>query len=477
MYVEQIFTGCLAEMAYYIESNGEGAIIDPLRETTPYTDIANRRGVKIKYIFLTHFHADFVSGHIDLAQKTGAEIVFGPNAETEFEFHLGKDNEIFKVGDIQLKLIHTPGHTMESSSYLLIDAEGETPYIFSGDTLFIGDVGRPDLAVKSDLTEADLAGHLFDSLRKKIMTLPDETIVYPAHGAGSACGKNMSKETYDTLGHQKETNYALRANMTKEEFVKEVTTGLATPPQYFPKNVGMNKRVNKSYDEILKDSNKPLSVEEFKAADVDKGALVLDVRHHHNFIKAFINNSLFIGLDGNFAPWAGTLIEDLNTPILLVAPEGREEEAITRLSRVGYDNVLGYLSGGIKAWEMAGEDVDAIMNSTPEEFSKNITNSNFEILDVRNESEYYSEHIIHENIKNFSLDQLPKTYTGLDKKNEYYVHCAGGYRSVIAISILKRKGLQNLINVDGGFNEIKQFETIKTSEYVCPTTMTINSEN
>lgn len=471
MYVEQLFTGCLAEMAYYIESNGDAAIIDPLRETTPYTDIANRRGTKIKYVFLTHFHADFVSGHLDLAKETGATIVFGPNAKTAFDFHEGKDGEEFQIGDIKLKLLHTPGHTMESASYLLIDAEGETPYVFTGDALFIGDVGRPDLAVKSDLTEADLAGHLYDSLRNKLMVLPDETIVYPAHGAGSACGKNMSKETYDTLGHQKETNYALRANMTKEEFIKEVTTGLVTPPQYFPKNVGMNRGVNKSYGNILKDANKPLSVAEFKQIRENEGTLVMDVRHHQNFIKEHIKGSVFFGLDGGFAPWVGTLIEDLDTPILLVAPEGREEEAITRLSRVGYDNVKGFLKGGIKAWEQAGEEIDALLNMTPQEFADSINNHNTDVLDVRKESEYYSEHIVNDRVINSCLDRIMTEYKNLDKNKEYYVHCAGGYRSVIAISILKNLGFKSLVNVDEGFAEIKNCKNIQTSEYVCPTTM------
>lgn len=471
MYVEQLFTGCLAEMAYYIESNGEAAIIDPLRETTPYTDIANHRGAKIKYVFLTHFHADFVSGHLDLAKKTGATIVFGPNATTEFEIHHGKDGEEFPIGDIKIKLLHTPGHTMESSSYLLIDAEGDTPYVFTGDTLFIGDVGRPDLAVKSDLTETDLAGHLYNSLRNKLMILPDEVIVYPGHGAGSACGKNMSKETYDTLGHQKETNYALRANMSKEEFIKEVTTGLVAPPQYFPKNVGMNKGINKSYDQILNDANKPLSVEEFKKIRTQENALVMDVRHQHNFVREHIKGSLFFGLDGGFAPWVGTLIEDLNTPILLIVPEGREEEAITRLSRVGYDNVKGYLKGGIKSWEQAGEEVDAIMNVTPQEFAEQMANHDVNILDVRKNSEFSSEHIVHENVVNSCLDRINSEYTKLDKSKEYYVHCAGGYRSVIAISILKNKGFKDMINIDEGFAGIKKCSDIPTSKYVCPTTM------
>lgn len=471
MYVEQLYTGCIAEAAYYIESNGEAAIIDPLRETTPYIDMANRRGTKIKYVFLTHFHADFVSGHVDLAKKTGATIVYGPSAKADFDFHEGKDGEEFSIGDIKLRLLHTPGHTMESSSYLLIDAKGETPYVFTGDTLFIGDVGRPDLAIKSDLTEEDLARHLFKSLRTKLMVLPDETIVYPNHGAGSACGKNLSKDTYDTLGHQKETNYALRADMTEDEFVKEVTTGLVAPPQYFPKNAMMNKGVNKSYEEIIADSNKALSAAEFKAIREKEDALVLDVRHEHNFVKEFIKGSVFIGLDGNFAPWVGALIENINQPILLVAPEGREEEAITRLARVGYDNVKGFLDGGIKAWEQAGEEVDAIMNMTPHEFAQNIEELDVDILDVRKESEYYSEHITSDNVENFPLDAINRNYNQLDKSKEYYVHCAGGYRSVISISILKTKGYTDFINIDGGFDAIKNEPAIEVSPYVCPSTM------
>ncbi|PCJ24067.1 MAG: MBL fold metallo-hydrolase [Flavobacteriales bacterium] len=470
MYVEQLFTGCLAEMAYYIESNGEAVVIDPLRETTPYIEKAHSRGAKIKYVFLTHFHADFVSGHVDLAKKTGATIVFGPNAKTAFDFHSGADGEEFKIGNITLKLLHTPGHTMESSSYLLIDAEGETPYIFTGDALFIGDVGRPDLAVKSDVTQEDLAGYLFDSLRNKIMTLPDGIIVYPAHGAGSACGKNMSKETFDTLGHQKEVNYALRADMTKGEFVKEVTTGLVVPPQYFPKNVGMNKGINKSYDDILTDGNNPLSVSGFKTL-ADNGARILDVRHETDFVKKHIINSWFFGLDGTFASWVGTIIEDLNTPILLIVPEGREEEAITRLSRVGYDNVKGYLKGEIEAWEQSGESTESITSITPKEFSERLTNKNINVLDVRKNSEYYSERVICDSSTNSCLDKLISEHTKLEKDKAFHVHCLGGYRSVIAISILQSKGYFNLTNVEGGFEKIKEYETIQTTEYVCPTTM------
>ena len=471
MYVQQLFTGCLSEMAYYIESDGEAAIIDPLRETTPYIQMANERNAKIKYIFLTHFHADFVSGHLDLAKKTGATIVFGPNAETTFDFHRGKDEELFALGNIQLKLLHTPGHTMESSSYLLIDQEGKTPYVFTGDTLFIGDVGRPDLAVKSDLTEEDLASHLYDSLRNKIMTLPNDTIVYPAHGAGSACGKQISKETYDTIGNQKATNYALGEDMTKTEFIEEVTTGLTTPPQYFPKNVAMNKGINKSYEDILKDGNIPLSADDFKIIYKKENALIIDVRHESDFVKGYIKGSLFFGLDGGFAPWVGTLIEDLNTPILLVVPKGREEEAITRLSRVGYDNVKGFLQGGIDAWKAAGESIDSITSISAKVFAEELNKTSCAVLDVRKESEFYAEHIIADDVTNLSLDTLNVNYTQLNKNKTYYAHCAGGYRSVIAIATLKAKGFDKLINIEGGFNKIKECSTVQTSPYVCPTTM------
>jgi hydroxyacylglutathione hydrolase len=470
MYVEQLFTGCLAEMAYYIESNGEAAIIDPLRETTPYIDMSEKRGAKIKYVFLTHFHADFVSGHVDLAKKTGATIVFGPNAKTEFDFHSGTDGEEFKIGNVTLKLLHTPGHTMESSSYLLIDENGNTPNVFTGDCLFIGDVGRPDLAVKSDVTEADLAGHLFDSLRNKIMPLPNDIIVYPNHGAGSACGKNMSKETFDTLGHQKEVNYALRPDITKEEFIKEVTTGLVAPPQYFPKNVMMNKGVNTSYDEILEKGMTPLSVDDVKTFDKENDVLILDVRPTTEFIREHIPNSLFIGLDGGFAPWVGALIEDINTPIILVVSEGRENEAVTRLSRVGYDNTIGYLKGGIEAWKIAGEEVEFIASVSSNDFAEKMNTEDINVLDVRKNSEYYSERIIHNSLTNSCLDRMKEEHVNIENK-EYYVHCAGGYRSVIAISILKAKGFKNLINIEGGFAAIKNEEKIQTSDYVCPTTM------
>jgi glyoxylase-like metal-dependent hydrolase (beta-lactamase superfamily II)/rhodanese-related sulfurtransferase len=470
MYVEQIFTSCLAEMAYYIESNGEAVVIDPLRETTPYIEKANERGAKIKYVFLTHFHADFVSGHVDLAKETGATIVFGPNAKAAFDFHSGTDNEEFKIGDITLKLLHTPGHTMESSSYLLVDDKGETPYIFTGDALFIGDVGRPDLAVKSDLTQADLAGHLFDSLRNKIMLLPDDIIVYPNHGAGSACGKNMSKETFDTLGHQKEVNYALRADMTKEEFIKEVTTGLVAPPQYFPKNVGMNKGINKSYGEILANGTTALSVEEFKKLSAQEETLVLDVRPTPEFIKGHIPGSLFIGLDGGFAPWVGALIKDINTPIILIVEEGKEKEGVTRLSRVGYDNTLGFLKGGIDAWKSASETVETVESVSTTEFAEKMGAGSINVLDVRKKTEHFSERLVHDALTHSALDNMMDDH-GTIKDQEYYVHCAGGYRSVIAISILQAKGFKNLINVEGGFGAMRDNENLITSDWVCSSEM------
>jgi len=468
MYVEQIFTACLAEMAYYIESNGEAVIIDPLRETTPYLELTKSRNAKIKYVFLTHFHADFVSGHVDLAKKTGATIVFGPNATTAFDFHSGKDGEEFKLGNITLKLLHTPGHTMESSSYLLIDENQNTPYIFTGDTLFIGDVGRPDLAVKSNLTKADLAAHLFDSLRDKIMPLPNDIIVYPAHGAGSSCGKNMSSETFDTLGNQKETNYALRADMTKEEFIQEVTTGLVAPPQYFPKNVGMNKGINKPYETVLNDGSKALSLSEFETIAAKKEVIIIDVRHETDFVKGYIKGALFFGLDGSFASWVGTLIEDLNTPILLVCPEGREEETVTRLSRVGYDNVNGYLKGSYTTWSDAGKPSEQLSSISPETFVTEYYPQNISILDVRKATEYASEHINHDKVANLPLGDVYANHKTLDPSEDYYIHCRGGYRSVIFSSILKQKGFKNPINIEGGFEEIKKEKNINLTAFICP---------
>ncbi|MFK5889222.1 MAG: MBL fold metallo-hydrolase [Flavobacteriaceae bacterium] len=471
MKVEQLFTGCLAEMAYYICSNGEAAIIDPLRETEPYIRMAEADDAKIKYIFLTHFHADFVSGQYDLALKTGATIVFGPNATAEYEIHNGTDGELFKIGDINLKLLHTPGHTMESSSYLLIDKDGFTPYVFTGDCLFIGDVGRPDLAVKSDLTQADLAGHLFDSLRTKIMTLPDDIIVYPNHGAGSACGKNMSSETYDTLGHQKETNYALRADMTKEEFITEVTTGLKQPPQYFPNNVRMNKSINTSIDIILHKGSTPLDAPTFKELSEQKDVMVIDTRSKEAYTEeGTVPGAWYIGVDGNFAPWVGTLVKDINQKIIFIADdELRVNEVVTRFSRVGYDNTMGYLAGGIIAWREAGFDVDKIGSETALGFSKKLENGDIEnALDVRRESEYLSEHVV--GVECFPLEFISQNFAEIDANKEYHLHCASGYRSLIAASIFQANGVKNVTDVRGGFNDLKE-TGLKFTDYVCPTTL------
>lgn len=470
MKIEQIYTGCLAQGAYYIESNGEVAIIDPLRETQQYVDKAKKEGAKIKYIFETHFHADFVSGHIDLAKKTGATIVFGPGASTEYDIHEAKDNEVFKLGHVTIKVLHTPGHTLESSTYLLLDENGKEHAIFSGDTLFLGDVGRPDLAIKSDLTKEDLAGMLYESLRNKIMTLPDDIIVYPAHGAGSACGKNLSKETVGVLGDQKKTNYALRADMTKEEFVKEVLDGIAPPPQYFAKNAMMNKVGYEDFEAILNQGNTPLSPEEFEAIANQQGALVLDVRTQDDFAKGHIPNSIFIGLNGGFAPWVGALITDLKQPILLVTPEGREEETVTRLSRVGYDNTLGYLKNGIDAWKVSGKDIETVTSISAEEFAKIYTKDIPDVLDVRKDGEYKSEHLVGHNVVHFPLDFINNNMHAIDSHDTYYVHCAGGYRSMIAASILKARGFNNLVDVAGGFGAIKKTD-LPLSDFVCPSTL------
>ncbi|MCA6073564.1 MBL fold metallo-hydrolase [Fulvivirga sedimenti] len=467
MKVEQIYTGCLAEAAYYIESNGEAAIVDPLREVSPYIEMAEERGAKIKYVLETHFHADFVSGHIDLAKKTGAEIVFGPNAQPNYEAHIATDGEILHLGDVQIKVLHTPGHTMESTTYLLIDEEGEEHSIFTGDTLFIGDVGRPDLAVKTDLSREDLASHLYDSLREKIMPLGDEVIVYPGHGAGSACGKNMSKETFDTLGHQKITNYALRKDMTREEFVKEVTENLVEPPQYFPKNAVMNKMGYESFDEVLNQGNTPLSAKEFETVANSTGALVLDTRDKDAFAKEHIPGSIFIGIDDNFAPWVGALIVDLKQAIVFIAEEGREEEVVTRLSRVGYDNTLGYLKGGIEAWKKAGFDIDTIDQVTAFEFAKG-HKSDYSVLDVRKESEYESQHV--EGTINFPLDFINRNMAELDRDQGYYLHCQGGYRSLITASILRSRGFEKIVNIKGGFNALKETD-LKLTEFHEPLTL------
>ena len=470
MKIEQIYTGCLAQGAYYIESNGEVAIIDPLRETQQYVDKANKENAKIKYIFETHFHADFVSGHVDLAKKTGATIVYGPGAETNYDIHSAKDNEEFKLGHVTIKVLHTPGHTLESSTYLLLDETDKEHAIFSGDTLFLGDVGRPDLAIKSDLTKEDLAGMLFDSLRNKIMPLPDDVIVYPAHGAGSACGKNLSKETVGVLGEQKKTNYALRADMTRDEFIEEVLDGISPPPQYFAKNAMMNKSGYDAFETVLKKGDNPLNPEEFEAIANQEDALVLDVRHEKDFVKGHIPNSIFIGIHGGFAPWVGALITDLKQPILLVTPEGKEKETLTRLSRVGYDNTLGYLKGGINSWKDSGKDIETITSISVEEFSKHYKNETINVLDVRKEGEYQSEHLQGDHVQHFALDYINDNMNAISKDKNYYIHCAGGYRSVIAASILKARGFNNLVDIAGGFGAIKNTD-LPTTDFVCPTTL------
>ena len=469
MKIEQIYTGCLAQGAYYIESNGEVAIIDPLRETQQYVDKANEENAKIKYIFETHFHADFVSGHVDLAKKTGATIIFGPSATTDYKAHIATDNEEFKLGNVTIKVLHTPGHTLESVTFLLIDEKGKDYAIFSGDTLFLGDVGRPDLAIKSDLTKEDLAGMLYDSLRNKIMPLADDVIVYPAHGAGSACGKNLSKETVGILGEQKQSNYALRSDMTKEEFVEEVLDGIAPPPQYFAKNAMMNKSGYDDFETVLKKGDVALNPEEFEAVANQEDALVLDVRNEKDFVKGYIPNSIFIGIHGGFAPWVGALITDLKQPILLITPEGKEKETVTRLSRVGYDNTLGYLKGGIYAWKAAGKDIETIESITADEFSNRFKNSNLETLDVRKDGEYKSEHIEGTNVHHFALDYINDNMSSIDNKKTYYLHCAGGYRSVIAASILKARGF-DVIDVAGGFGALKKTDLPMTN-FVCPSTL------
>lgn len=468
MKIEQIYTGCLAQGAYYIQSGNEVAIIDPLREVQPYIDQADKNGATIKYIFETHFHADFVSGHKDLASKTGAQIVFGPTQmELGFDAIIAEDNQVFKLGDIEIKVIHTPGHTMESSCFLLSDENGKEVAIFTGDTLFIGDVGRPDLAQKvvKDLTQEKLAAHLYDSLHNKLIPLSDDLIVYPAHGAGSACGKNMSKETSDTLGNQKKTNYALQP-MTKEEFIKEVLTGLTPPPGYFPQNVLMNIKGYDSIDEVLERGTKALSPKEFEAVANDRDVLMLDTRAPQTFAKGFIPNSINIGIDGSFAVWVGTLIPDVKQEILVIADEGREEEVITRLARVGYDHAIGYLKGGFDAWKKENFEVDTITSISAEEFAEVESPT---ILDVRKASEYQSEHII--GAENAPLDYLNESMLKVDKNKTYHVHCAGGYRSMVFISALKARGYENLIDVKGGFKAIKESEKFPISDYVCPTTL------
>ncbi|MEZ4857283.1 MAG: MBL fold metallo-hydrolase [Flavobacteriaceae bacterium] len=469
MHVEQIYTGCLAQGAYYIESLGEVAIIDPLREVKPYIEKAKKNNAKIKYIFETHFHADFVSGHITLSKETGAPIIYGPKANPSFEAIIAQDKQEFKLGAVTIVALHTPGHTMESTTYLLKDETGKEYAIFSGDTLFLGDVGRPDLAQKAaDMTQEELAGLLFESLRNKIMPLPDDVIVYPAHGAGSACGKNMMKETVDTLGNQKKMNYALRANMTKQEFVEEVTNGLLPPPLYFPLNVKMNKEGYDDIDKVLERGTRALSPEAFEIVANETGAIVLDVRHQNDFVKGHIPRAIFIGLEGGFAPWVGALIADVKQPILLVTPEGKEEEAVTRLSRVGFDNTLGYLNGGFEAWKKAAKEYDTLTSISASSLEKILRETMVPVFDVRKEGEFISEHI--EGAKNTPLDFLNDHLSEFPKNEPFYIHCAGGYRSVIAASILKSRGIHNLIDIAGGYKDIKE-TSIPTTDYVCPSTL------
>ncbi len=455
MVLEQHYTKCLAQGAYYIASAGEAVIIDPLREVQQYIDRAAADNATIKYVFLTHFHADFVSGHVDLADKTGATIVLGPNAVTSYAFAKAKHKQQFEVGNLTFTLLHTPGHTMESSCYLLQDENGDEKAIFTGDTLFIGDVGRPDLAVKSDMSQEDLAAHLYDSLRNEIMPLPDDITVYPAHGAGSACGKNMSKETYDTLGNQKKTNYALASDLSKEDFIKEITSGIAPPPAYFPKNVWMNKGVNSSIDEILRRGNTAMNAKSFKALADDPDYLVLDVRSAQEYTKESIPGSWFIGLDGQFAPWVGALIEDIDQKIIFVAPQGREEETVTRLARVGYDNSLGYLDGGMENWKAAGYKTQRIQNVTAQEFVDGLQNGMVtNPIDARKTGEYEKAHL--EDVPMHPLDDVHEIVKELDASQSYHVHCAGGYRSVIFASIAVANGISNMTNVEGGFGAIKK---------------------
>lgn len=468
MKIEQIYTGCIAQAAYYLENKGEVAIFDPLREVQPYMDKAEKDGAKIKYIFETHFHADFVSGHLDLAQKTGAKIVYGPTAQPEFEAVIATDNQEFKVGDYTIKAIHTPGHTMESTCYLLIDENQKTYGIITGDTLFIGDVGRPDLAqaLVTDLTQEKLASYLFDSLRNKIMPLSDDLIVFPSHGAGSACGKNMSKETTDTLGNQKKTNYALRADMTREEFVTELLDGLGAPPAYFPQNVLMNIQGYSSLDDVMKKSLKALSPDEFEEMANQTEALILDVRYEGDFVKGHIPNAIFIGIQGGFAPWVGALIRDVKQPLLLITPEGKEEETITRLSRVGFDGVLGFLKGGFNSWKESGKEIATIKSISPMQFAEEFNTTSI-VIDARKPSEFTAERV--ENAINIPLDNVNERFKELPKET-FYLHCAGGYRSVIMASILKSRGLHNLINIEKGISGIRE-TNVPLTKFICPSTL------
>lgn len=465
MKIEQIYTGCLAQGAYYITSNGEAAIIDPLRETEPYMYRLEKDGVKLKYIFETHFHADFVSGHLDLSKKTGAKIVYGPNAKPEFEFISATDNQEFTVGNIKIKVLHTPGHTMESTTYLLIDENGKDYAIFSGDTLFIGDVGRPDLAQKAaHMTQDQLAAILFHSLRDKVMTLADDVIVYPAHGAGSACGKNMSKETVSTIGEQKATNYALRANMTEAEFVQEVTEGLLPPPAYFGMNVAMNKKGIESFENVFNNGMRAINAAEFEAIAEETGALILDTRDNGDFARGYVPQSINIGINGDFAPWVGALIADVKQPIILVTAPGFEEETVTRLTRVGFDNVIGHLEGGFEAWRKAGFEIDTVNRITAEQFGKEVKIGESKIIDVRKESEYEAEHV--DEAYSRPLAYINDWVKDINPEEHFYMHCAGGYRSMMAASILQARGYRNFTEIEGGFGAIAK-TTVPKTDFVC----------
>ncbi|UYW02462.1 MBL fold metallo-hydrolase [Flavobacterium agricola] len=468
MKVEQIYTGCLAQSAYYIESNGEAAIIDPLRETQPYLDCLTKNGVTLKYIFETHFHADFVSGHLDLSQKTTAPIVYGPTASPEFDAIIAKDNKIFEIGKIKIKVLHTPGHTLESTTYLLIDENGKETAIFSGDTLFLGDVGRPDLAQKTaNMTKEDLAGMLYESLYNKILPLADEIIVYPAHGAGSVCGKNMMKETVDTLGNQKKMNYALN-QPSKAAFIEAVTDGLLPPPAYFGMNVAMNKKGYESFDKVLSQGLRALSVDEFEIIAEQSAALILDTRANSDFANGFIPQSINIGIQGDFAPWVGAMIVDVNQPILLITEEGMQEEVVTRLSRVGFDQVLGYLKGGFHAWLAADKEIDFVNRITASTFEQEIQGKEAVVIDVRTASEYEAEHV--EDAYNRPLAFINDWIKNINPKQTFYLHCAGGYRSMIAASILQARGYRNFIEIEGGFNAILTTQVPKT-DFVCQSKM------
>ena len=470
MKIKQLYTGCLAEAAYYIESAGEAVVIDPLRDPEVYVNLAKNDHARIKYVLETHFHADFVSGHLDLARATDATIVYGPTAEPQFPAKVASDGEKLSVGNVSIEVLHTPGHTMESACFLLYDETGKPHAIFTGDTLFINDVGRPDLAVKTNLTREDLAGHLYDSLQNKILPLPDDLIVYPGHGAGSACGKNMGEKTEDTLGHQKQVNYALRAGITREAFIREVTTGLVAPPQYFPKNAVMNKSGYPAFEQVMEKGVVPLTPDEMASAAKEKNAVILDTRSVEAFAEAHIPGSLFIGLDGQFASWAGTLIQELDQPIVLVVEEGREHEAVSRLARVGYDNALGYLQGGIAAWKESGKNTDRVEEIDASEVVRMMDAKAMRetLIDVRRASEYASQRL-HDAI-NIPLDVIDRNWDRFAPNGSYLVHCLGGYRSLIAISMMKRNGLHRVANVRGGFKALKEYGA-EVTEYHEPITM------